>query len=137
MSEVGKPGSSRRKGDDFQDLVALQFALEYYIANKPFQMYLEYERSGNLDDIVIFDEEQMIGNQVKYAVHTFDVYEVSHFLNPECRLKRTIVNGKSLSFEIGSIMFPLVLTTICCRSAPVSFDRRSYCDRVFRKIRLF
>ncbi|MNW37240.1 hypothetical protein D3C74_142780 [compost metagenome] len=64
LPEAGKQSSSRRKGDDFQDLVALQFALEYYIANKPFQMYLEYERSENLNDIVIFDDEQVIGNQV-------------------------------------------------------------------------
>lgn len=32
MQETGKPGSSRRKGDEFQDLVALKFALDYYIA---------------------------------------------------------------------------------------------------------
>ncbi|WP_244226772.1 AAA family ATPase [Paenibacillus protaetiae] len=96
---MGKLGSSRRKGDDFQDLAALQFALEYYIANKPFQMYLEYERSGNLDDIVIFDDDQMIGNQVKYAVHAFDVYEASHFLDPKSPvfLKKFADSWKMLS----------------------------------------
>jgi nucleoside-triphosphatase THEP1 len=99
LPEVGKPGSSRRKGDDFQDLVALHFALGYYIANKPFQMYLEYERSGNLDDIVIFDDEQMIGNQVKYAVHAFDMYESSNFLDPESPvfLKKFADSWKMLS----------------------------------------
>jgi hypothetical protein len=99
LPEAGKPGSSRRKGDEFQDLVALQFALGYYIANKPFRMYLEYERSGNLDDIVIFDDEQVIGNQVKYAVHTFDVYETSHFLDPDSPvfLKKFADSWKMLS----------------------------------------
>jgi len=52
----GKRGSSRRKGNDFQDLTALRFALECYLDRKPFEMFLEYEKPGNLDDIVVFSD---------------------------------------------------------------------------------
>ncbi len=50
MSEIGKRGSSRRKGDEYQDVTALRLALEAYINRKPFELYLEYEKSGNLDE---------------------------------------------------------------------------------------
>ena len=53
MAEANKRGSSRRKGDEYQDLTALRLALECYISRKPFQMFLEYEKAGNLDDIVL------------------------------------------------------------------------------------
>lgn len=83
MSEISKKGSSRRKGDDYQDLTALRFALEGYIDRRPFEMFLEYEKSGNLDDIVLFQESEVLAYQVKYAVNPLSVFEVGDFLNPE------------------------------------------------------
>lgn len=83
MSETGKRGSSRRKGDDYQDLTALQLVLERYIAGESFEMYLEYEKSGNLDDIVIFQQSEITAYQVKYAVHPLSVYTLNDFLDPE------------------------------------------------------
>ena len=53
MTKTNKRGSSRRKGDEYQDLTALRLALENYIARTTFEMFLEYEKSGNLDDIVL------------------------------------------------------------------------------------
>lgn len=48
-----------RRGFEYQDLMALRFALELYIENKNFQMYLEYDKSGGLDDIVIFLDNEV------------------------------------------------------------------------------
>jgi len=83
MSIGGKRGSSRRKGDEFQDLIALRIALEYYIARKPFNMYLEYEQSGNLDDIVVFDGNTILAHQVKYAVHPLSIYVTEDFVDTD------------------------------------------------------
>ena len=53
MESKSKTGSSRRKGDEYQDLTALQLALESYIAGEEFQLFIEYEEAGSLDDVVI------------------------------------------------------------------------------------
>ena len=82
MTEVRKRGSSRRKGDEYQDLTALRLALENYIARTPFKMFLEYEQSGNLDDIVLLQETKIEAYQVKYAVNPLDVYEASDLIDP-------------------------------------------------------
>lgn len=82
MTKINKRGSSRRKGDEYQDLTALRFALENYIARTPFKMFLEYEQSGNLDDIVLLQETKIEAYQVKYAVNPLDVYEVSDLIDP-------------------------------------------------------
>ena len=79
MSIPGKMGSSRRKGDEYQDFTALCFALENYIIGNPFKMFLEYENSGNLDDIVIFKGNNIYAYQVKYAINPLEVYQVSDF----------------------------------------------------------
>ena len=79
--EPGKLGSSRRKGDEYQDLTALRFALKNYIDRTPFKMFLEYEKSGNLDDIVIFQGTKIFAYQVKYAINPLDVYEVSDLVD--------------------------------------------------------
>ncbi len=81
MTEVPKRGSSRRKGDEYQDLTALRLALENYIARTPFRMFLEYEQSGNLDDIVLFQETRIEAYQVKYSVNPLDVYEASDLID--------------------------------------------------------
>lgn len=83
MSEIGKRGSSRRKGDEYQDLTALRLVLEAYIERTPFEMYQEYEKSGNLDDIVLFLGSKIFAYQVKYAVNPLENYETIDFLNPE------------------------------------------------------
>ena len=75
MTEVNKRGSSRRKGDEYQDVTALRFALENYIACTPFKMFLDYEKVGNLDDIVLFQGNRISAYQVKYAVNPLDVYK--------------------------------------------------------------
>jgi len=90
MTESSKRGSSRRKGDEYQDLTALRLALEHYIARTPFEMFLEYEKSGNLDDIVVFLGTEIVAYQVKYAVNPLDVYEASDLIDlgsPVCLKK--------------------------------------------------
>ena len=82
MTKINKKGSSRRKGDEYQDLTALRLALENYIARTPFEMLLEYEQSGNLDDIVLIQGTKIEAYQVKYAVNPLDVYEVSDLIGP-------------------------------------------------------
>lgn len=82
MTEVSKRGSSRRKGDEYQDLTALRFALENYIDRTPFKMLLEYEQSGNLDDIVLFQGTKIEAYQVKYAVNPLDLYKASDLIDP-------------------------------------------------------
>ena len=49
MESKSKTGSSRRKGDEYQDLTALQLALESYIAGEEFQLFIEYEQAGSLE----------------------------------------------------------------------------------------
>src|SRR3990170_3581071 len=83
MSETGKRGSSRRKGDEYQDLTALRLALDNYVARKPFKMFLEYEQSGNFDDIVLFQGTAIVAYQVKYAVNPLDIYEARDFIDPK------------------------------------------------------
>ena len=82
MTKTNKRGSSRRKGDEYQDLTALRLALENYIARTSFKMFLEYEQSGNLDDIVLLQGTKIEAYQVKYAVNPLDVYEVSDLIGP-------------------------------------------------------
>lgn len=86
MAEVNKRGSSRRKGDEFQDLTALRIALENYIARKPFKMFLEYEKAESLDDIVLFQETHIKAYQVKYAVNPHDLYEPKDLIDPRGRV---------------------------------------------------
>ena len=83
MNEIHKRGSSRRKGDEYQDLTALRLALENYISRTPFEMFLEYEKAGNLDDIVLFRDAEIVAYQVKYAVNPLDVYEISDLIDSE------------------------------------------------------
>lgn len=83
MTKTNKKGSSRRKGDEYQDLTALRLVLENYIDRKPFKIFLEYEDAGKLDDIVLFQGTEIFACQVKYAVNPLDVYEHSNFTDPE------------------------------------------------------
>lgn len=85
MPQVPKRGSSRRKGDDYQDLIALRLALEHYIARNPFEMYLEFEHSGNLDDIVLFHGSHIAAYQVRYSVNPLGVYRIDDLTDPTSR----------------------------------------------------
>jgi hypothetical protein len=60
MVEVGlKTAGPIRRGFGYQDLTALMLALELYIKNRNFQMYLEYGKPGGLDDIVIILDDEI------------------------------------------------------------------------------
>ena len=86
MTKANKKGSSRRKGDEYQDLTALRLVLESYISRKSFEIFLEYEHAGNLDDVVLFQGTEISACQVKYAVNPLDVYESSDFINLDSRV---------------------------------------------------
>ena len=86
MPDANKRGSSRRKGDEYQDLTALRIALENYIARKPFKMFLEYEKAKSLDDIVLFQETHIRAYQVKYAVNPLALYEPKDLLDPQSKV---------------------------------------------------
>jgi hypothetical protein len=73
ITNKSKRGSSRRKGDEYQDLMALQLALELYIKRQKYQLFVEYEKAGSLDDIVIEQSDRVDAYQVKYAVSPNEV----------------------------------------------------------------
>lgn len=110
MSEIGKRGSSRRKGDEYQDLTALRLALEAYIERKHFEMYLEYEESGNLDDIVLFQGSDIFAHQVKYAVNSLENYEMVDFLNPDSPVS---IKKFAASWQFLKQRFPDRRLTVC------------------------
>ena len=85
MVERPKRGSSRRKGDEFQDLTALRLILELYISGEDFQAFLEYEKATAIDDIVIFSSNRMRAVQAKYAIDPLAVYSPADFTSPESR----------------------------------------------------
>ena len=113
MTEVSKRGSARRKGDEYQDLTALRLALENYIARTPFEMFLEYEKSGNLDDIVLIQGAEMVAYQVRYAVNRLAVYEPNDLtaLNSRVSLKKF-----ADSWEALRARFPHRSLTACLLS---------------------
>lgn len=81
MKDKTKTGSSRRKGDEYQDLTALCLALELYIEGSPFELFIEYEKVGNLDDIVVRRPQQIDAYQVKHAVDPHATYSGGDFLD--------------------------------------------------------
>lgn len=83
MARLTKTGSSRRKGDEYQDLTALQLALEAYINKSQFQVFIEYEKAGALDDVVVVQAANVDGYQVKHAVSENAVYVADDFTNPK------------------------------------------------------
>ena len=50
-------------------------------AEQVLEMYLEYEKAGNLDDIVLFQDNKIVAYQVKYAVNPHDVYKTDDFID--------------------------------------------------------
>ena len=70
------PSKVRRRGDDYQDIIALWLALKHYEVGQNFKMYLEYEskKVGIFDDIFIEKKNQVIGYQVKHSENNIDNY---------------------------------------------------------------
>jgi hypothetical protein len=62
--------------------MALQLALELYIKRQKYQLFVEYEKAGSLDDIVIEQSDRVDAYQVKYAVSPNEVYALNDFINP-------------------------------------------------------
>jgi len=86
VSDKSKVGSSRRKGDEYQDLAALRLALELYIWRQEYQLFIDYEKAGSLDDIVIERTDMVDAYQVKYAVNPHEVYVLDDFTNPNSKV---------------------------------------------------
>ncbi len=82
-SSKPKRSSSRRKGDQYQDLMALRLALELYIEKKDFKLYMEYDSKGNLDDVVVFLENKILAYQIKYSVDPHASYKMIDFTDKE------------------------------------------------------
>ncbi len=80
-----KRGSSRRKGDEFQDLSALRLVLELYRDGAEFRVYLEYEKTEAIDDIVVFTGQHIRAVQAKYAVDPLSVYVADDFTDEKSR----------------------------------------------------
>lgn len=80
-----KRGSSRRKGDEFQDLTALRLILELYSEGADFSAYLEYEKVEAIDDVVILTGDRLVGVQVKYSIDPLAVYITDDFTDPNRR----------------------------------------------------
>jgi hypothetical protein len=81
-----KRGSSIRKGFEYQDLTALRLALELYIQRQEYQLFIEHDGTGSLDDIVIAQSDRVDAYQVKYAVSPNAVYALDNFTNPDSKV---------------------------------------------------
>jgi len=86
VSDKSKRGSSRRKGDEYQDLVALRLVLELYVGHQEYQLFINYKKAGSLDDIVIDFNDRVDAYQVKYAVNPNEVYTLDNFTNPKSKV---------------------------------------------------
>ena len=82
-----KRGSSRRKGDEYQDLTALRIVLELYAASSDFKVFLEYEKVNAIDDIVVFTKAGARFVQAKYAVDPLAVYLPDDFTQPDSKTR--------------------------------------------------
>ncbi|MFC1588186.1 AAA family ATPase [Planctomycetota bacterium] len=80
-----KRGSSRRKGDEYQDLTALNLIIDMYISGIDFEVFLEYEKTEAIDDIVIFIDKDIRAIQAKYAIDPFSVYTPDDFIDKNSR----------------------------------------------------
>jgi energy-coupling factor transporter ATP-binding protein EcfA2 len=81
MSRQTKVGSSRRKGDEYQDLTALALALGAYIRHEAFELFIEYEKAGSLDDVVLVVPSAVDAYQIKHAVSGNAVYTSDDLTN--------------------------------------------------------
>lgn len=90
VSEKSKAGSARRKGDEYQDVNALRLALEHYTQHKDWQIYIEYENVGNLDDVIVESKDKIEAYQVKYSVDPHGVYTLTDFVDPKDPNKKRV-----------------------------------------------
>ncbi len=85
-----KPSSSIRKGFKYQDLQALRLTLELYIENIDFELLMEEDNQGNLDDIQIFRDNKLLAYQVKLATTKHASYKIIDFIDPKDKNKKRI-----------------------------------------------
>jgi len=109
-STKSKRGSSRRKGDEYQDNTALQLALELYIQRQEYQLFIEYEKAGSLDDIVIRHIDMFDAYQVKYAVSPNKVYTLDDFTNSKSKVYFEKFSNSWVSLKQQDIELPKGLT---------------------------
>jgi len=83
MTRTTKTGSSRRKGDEYQDLTALQLTLEAYIDVCDFQILIEYKKAGSFDDVVVVRTNSIDAYQIKHAVSENGVYVEDDFTDKD------------------------------------------------------
>jgi len=106
-----KIGSSRRKGDEYQDLTALQLVLESYIDGRDFQVFIEYEKAGSLDDVVVVFPGGVDVYQIKHAVSDNAVYVADDLTNPDSVVfvEKFAKSWKKLATEFPSRQLTLYL----------------------------
>lgn len=106
-----KIGSSRRKGDEYQDLTALQLVLESYIDRRDFQVFIEYEKAGSLDDVVVVFPDCVDAYQVKHAVSDNAVYVADDLTDPDSVVfvEKFAKSWKKLATEFPSRQLTLYL----------------------------
>ncbi len=75
-----KTASPLRKGFDYQDHFALLIALEQHIKKNEFNLYLEHNKAGGIDDIVLVQSDNVFAYQVKHAQNDLDNYVVDDFI---------------------------------------------------------
>ncbi len=122
MARTTKTSSSRRKGDEYQDLTALQLALEAYVSACDFKLFVEYERAGSLDDVVLMTPDAVTGYQVKHAVSDHAVYAADDFTNTDSVvfLEKFAASWKKLSNAFPSRQIRLHLRSNRALDAPLA-----------------
>lgn len=137
-----KTGSSLRKGFEYEDRTALCLALELYIDNIDFEMFLQYGKAGGLDDIVIVFDSEVHAYQVKHAQNPFDAYRSCDFAeNTEKRVRFSKFSKYWLSLKTRLPIHKLSCHLLSNRSLDATFglivDRDGYFTAEFMENRLY
>ena len=75
-----KTSSPIRRGFEYQDLTALRLAIELFVENTDFQIYLEYGKPSGLDDIIAVYGSEVHAYQVKHAENPLDAFRYEDFI---------------------------------------------------------
>jgi len=75
-----KTSSPIRRGFEYQDLTALSLALELFVENTDFRIYLEYGKPSGLDDIIVARGSEIHAYQVKHAENPLDAFRYEDFI---------------------------------------------------------
>ena len=110
INNKSKRGSSIRKGFEYQDLTALWLALKLYIQHQEYQLFVEYEKAGSLDDIVIWHTDRVDAYQVKYAVSPNEVYTLDDFTNSNSKVYFKKFSDSWVSLKQQDLDLPKGLT---------------------------